>query len=145
MSVFLYRKCRSTLEKLWETYKVPIPEGLSGMLVRQLQCEHERLRLMSAQLLFDLHMRGHILLSDAVDSYLADRSDEATETDPTVSSMILYGSFSDEKRLLKNMLKDMPKDNMNDDIDDFSRDCFLEDDPAEPHVCNQSLVYTTSQ
>lgn len=148
-SVEVSQECRSMLEKLWEEHRVPLPEEegghVSGILVKQLQDENEHvgLRLRSAQLLFDLHMRGHILLSDAVDSYLVERDDEV------VRSLMTYGSFSDDGRMLLKMLKGQlnqtEKGELSGDIGDFTEACAVEDDPAEPHVCNQSLAYTTSK
>ena len=112
-------------------------------MVRLLQCKNDEVHIMSARLLFDLHKREHILFNDANDSYLV------TECSTEIyRQMVLYGAFSDPDKLLLKMhqgrLGDL-KDELLIVIDEFAEVCVLEEDPAEPNVCNQGIAYSTSK
>ena len=103
-------------------------------------CSHE-LRIASAQLLFDMHMRESILFSNVVQSYIV--------TGPSIhiaEDLAKLGSLSDDKKLLVKMHKGELGDltqSLLEKLDELASLCLLEDDPTEPHKSYQEIIYTT--
>ena len=117
-------------------------ERLIKLLVDLLHCKHDDVCISSAQLLFDLHKREHILFKDAIESYLVTAS-----SSELYKSMILYGAFSDTDKFLLRLHQGKLED-LTDEllmvIDECSEVCVLEADPSEPNVCNQGIAYIYS-
>ena len=104
--------------------------------------------LKSAQLLFDLFKRERILFNDAANSFLV-TTDASRKI---LNRWLLYGSFTDEHKILLNMLKGTLEESLEEDVldllDDFEKNCVILKDyerTADPDPCIQGIAYSSSK
>ena len=118
---------------------------LIEILIKLLQQGSDGVRLKSAQLLFDMHKREHILFSDASDCYLATASNAELNKE-----MLLYGSFTDKPHILQKLQQQKLDKSLREELetvlDEFYESCIPnEDDPTSTDPCGQGIAYSTSK
>ena len=98
--------------------------------------------LSAAQLLFDMHCKGSLILNSARDAYLVD---------PVMSGfmnkVLPLASMSDEEKILHKMLHGIVQPEANpqlfDTLDELCIDCVKQSDENEPAISHQAILYSS--
>ena len=115
---------------------------LVRVLLDLLNYNDGELCLSAAQLLFDMHCKGSLILNSARDAYLVD---------PVMSGfmnkVLPLASMSDEEKILHKMLHGIVQPEANpqlfDTLDELCIDCVKQSDENEPAISHQAILYSS--
>ena len=99
------------------------------------------IRLMSAELLFDMYSVEDIMLSDAGGSYFV----TPYSNQNVCLDMMYVASMTDKDQILYKMMKRQVDDitKLLNTLNLFSMWCLSENDETEPNFCNQGIAYSS--
>ena len=99
------------------------------------------IRLMSAELLFDMYSVEDIMLSVARGSYFI----TPYSNQNVYLEMMYVASMTDKDQILYKMMKRQVDDitKLLNTLNLFSMWCLSEDDETEPNFCNQGIAYSS--